>query len=108
VLFLKEHCEHLADLSPDRQVAIFRDVMNVAAAVRALFAPQRINYECLGNQLSHVHWHVIPRYQRPVDPDPGQVVWLRPAAELSAPLERGHAAMLVERLRAGLSPVNRR
>ena len=27
-----------------------------------LFRSVRINYENLGNQLHHIHWHVIPRY----------------------------------------------
>jgi diadenosine tetraphosphate (Ap4A) HIT family hydrolase len=33
----------------------------------------RINYECLGNQVAHVHWHVIPRHAS--DPDPRNAVW---------------------------------
>jgi len=108
VLFLKEHREHLADLPVESQAAIFEDVAGVAAAVHRAFAPQRINYECLGNQMHHVHWHVIPRYSRPLDPDPGQTVWVRPTSELNAPLERERAAELVDRLRNEITPLARR
>lgn len=102
VLFLKEHHEHLADLAIDHQAAVFAEVASVAAAVRRVHSPARINYECLGNQMPHVHWHVIPRYTRPADPDPGQTVWVRPAAELSVPVGTGIAAGMILRLRTAM------
>lgn len=80
VLVLKEHAEHLAELSIDRQRRIFADVARVAGAIRSVFSttgagggPPRINYECLGNQAAHVHWHVIPRHA--ADPDPRNAIW---------------------------------
>lgn len=80
VLVLKEHAEHLAELSIDRQQRVFADVARVAGAIRSVFAtsgagsgPPRINYECLGNQAAHVHWHVIPRHAD--DPDPRNAIW---------------------------------
>lgn len=102
VLFLKEHAEHLADLPVERQSRIFADVARVAGAVRAAFNPRRINYECLGNQLAHVHWHVIPRYAAPADPDPTETVWVRPAAERNAGVSPERAANLIEQLRRAL------
>ncbi len=84
VLVLKEHAEHLDDLVIERQQAVFAEVALVARAVRRCFpgtgehdAPPRINYECLGNQVSHVHWHVIPRHAG--DPDLRSPVWGLPA-----------------------------
>lgn len=73
VLVLKEHLDHLAELPAARQLALWRDVARVAAAVRAVFGPVRLNYECLGNVVAHVHWHVIPRHAD--DPTPRQTVW---------------------------------
>ncbi|MBL9002322.1 MAG: HIT domain-containing protein [Phycisphaerae bacterium] len=80
VLIAKDHIEHLAEWPRDRQARLFDDVARVAAAVRAAFpgggaggGPVRINYECLGNQVAHVHWHVIPRHAD--DPTPRQAVW---------------------------------
>lgn len=102
VLFLRDHAEHLADLPIERQSRVFADVARAAAAVRAAVAPRRLNYECLGNQLAHVHWHVIPRATPPADPEPGETVWVRPAAERNAGVTPAHAAALVARLRAAL------
>src|SRR5688500_5141176 len=61
-LLLKDHAEHLHELPVGRQTRLFADVAKVAAAVNAALKPVRLNYECLGNLLHHVHWHVIPRY----------------------------------------------
>lgn len=80
VLLLKEHVEHLGLLSIERQQRVFGDVSRVAAVVRREFAtsgagggPPRINYECLGNVVAHVHWHVVPRHGD--DPTPRAPVW---------------------------------
>jgi diadenosine tetraphosphate (Ap4A) HIT family hydrolase len=102
VLFLKDHAEHLADLPADRQARIFGEVAKVAAAVRGAMNPRRINYECLGNQLHHVHWHVVPRYLPPMDPDPNETVWVRPANERNAGVTRERAGVLIGRIRACL------
>lgn len=102
VLFLKDHAEHLADLPIERQSRIFTEVARVANAVRTAMKPRRINYECLGNQLHHVHWHVIPRYAAPMDPDPSETVWVRPAAERNAGVTPERAADLIARLRSAL------
>ena len=102
VLFLTDHADHLADLPVHRQARIFADVARVAGAVRAAMNPRRINYECLGNQLSHVHWHVIPRYTHPIDPDPTETVWVRPATERNAGVTPEKAAAIIAKLRGAL------
>jgi diadenosine tetraphosphate (Ap4A) HIT family hydrolase len=103
VLVLKEHAEHLVDLPLSRQVRLWEDVAQVAGAIVRGFSPRRLNYECLGNVAGHVHWHVIPRYAEPVDPEPGATVWVRPAAERNCGVSAERAAELIGRLReAGL------
>jgi len=82
-LWLKDHHEHLGLLERARQVRLSEDVIDVAGAMhRSLgggFGDVRINYENLGNVVSHVHWHLIPR--RASDPNPKATVWVRPEAE---------------------------
>jgi hypothetical protein len=36
--------------------------------------PHKLNYELLGNQVPHLHWHLFPRYLD--DPQRLQPVWL--------------------------------
>ena len=38
-----------------------------------IYEAKKINYELLGNQLPHIHWHVIPRLAN--DPAPLESVW---------------------------------
>lgn len=102
ILLLKDHHEHLADLPVERQLRLYEDVARVAAALRRELAPRRINYACLGNLLTHVHWHVTPRY--PDDPEPQHPIWVRPLAErrvaLPAPERQALIAQLKRALRA--------
>ncbi|MGH7178683.1 MAG: HIT family protein [Tepidisphaeraceae bacterium] len=101
VLLLKEHHEQPAALSIERQVLLWRDVARVAAAISHTVHPVRINYECLGNQLHHVHWHVIPRYAN--DPQPTMPIWVRPLEERRVILPAARRATLIENLRKAMN-----
>jgi diadenosine tetraphosphate (Ap4A) HIT family hydrolase len=45
----------------------------VGEALAKNFDVGKINSELLGNQVPHIHWHVIPRLI--TDPDPLNPVW---------------------------------
>jgi len=104
LLALKDHEEHLEALPVERQAAIFRDVARVGKAIQAAFGPDRLNLECLGNLLAHVHWHVIPRY-RAWDPDPSNTIWVRPAQERAVGCAPARRDELVARVCAALAEV---
>ena len=92
-LWLKDHHEHLGLLERARQVRLSEDVIDVAGAMHRVFGGIRINYENLGNVVSHVHWHLIPR--RASDPNPGATVWVRPEAETDCGVSAEKLAELV-------------
>jgi diadenosine tetraphosphate (Ap4A) HIT family hydrolase len=73
VLKLKRHATELFELAPEERARMMDEVARVAAAQHALFAPRKINYECLGNQIAHIHWHVVPRLVD--DPAPREALW---------------------------------
>jgi len=100
ILLLKDHHEHLADLPIPRQTRIFEDVARTASAVRAIFGPLRINYECLGNQAPHIHWHIIPRHAD--DPTPRGPVWGWPPARLKGTMSDPDRQALAARIRGAL------
>jgi diadenosine tetraphosphate (Ap4A) HIT family hydrolase len=45
-----------------------------ARAIELSCRPHKLNYELLGNQVPHLHWHLFPRYLD--DPDRLHPVWL--------------------------------
>ena len=97
VLVLKDHAEHMAGLSDAEQAEVFADVRRAAAAQRAVLGGVRINYECLGNVVAHVHWHLIPRHGD--DPAPKGVVWGWSAEALRGAMGEAERGELVGRLR---------
>jgi len=100
VLLLRDHAEHLHLLPVERQQRLAGDVARAASAIARAFSPSRINYECLGNQMPHVHWHIIPRHLPPRDPDPCSVVWVRPPSELNRGVDPARRIRLIETLKA--------
>ena len=46
----------------------------LARAIEEAFRPRKMNYELLGNQVPHLHWHLFPRYGH--DADALKPVWL--------------------------------
>ena len=99
VLVLKRHATELFHLSRDERAAVIEEVATVARAVAAAVTAVKINYALLGNQLPHVHWHVIPRLAG--DPAAGETVWSRPhPRRVLSPEERGP---LIARIQAQLS-----
>jgi diadenosine tetraphosphate (Ap4A) HIT family hydrolase len=105
-LWLKDHHEHLGLLPRGRQARLAEDLADLAAAMHAALTPlgmRRINYECLGNVVAHVHWHLIPRFDPPADPNPGATVWVRPPHELDCGVSDELRDRLVSLLRGAIT-----
>ena len=73
VLFLKRHATELFQLTQDERSQLIEDVNLVAQTLAQVYGARKINYELLGNQLPHIHWHIIPRLA--TDPAPLEPVW---------------------------------
>jgi len=96
VLIARSHATELHHLPDHDRRDYLDDLATLARAVEAAFRPRKLNYELLGNQVPHLHWHLFPRYES--DPNRLQAVWLDIARAETNPAAR-------ERLTAG--PVNR-
>jgi diadenosine tetraphosphate (Ap4A) HIT family hydrolase len=104
-LFLSKTCvPELHELPPHARTTFLEEMAVVAEAVFRAFAPRKLNYELLGNSVSHLHWHLFPRY--PGDPNPAWPVWSDPAFQ-QAPgrtaIEPERLAAMRERLRRALA-----
>ena len=74
--------------------------MRVADAIDKVVHPKRLNHECLGNTLHHIHWHLIPRYEN--DPEPLGPVWSH-VKTVKDPTSSDERKSLVAQLRAHLN-----
>ena len=73
VVVFKRHATELFHLAPTERIMLMEEVNLVAKVVAQVYEARKINYELLGNQLPHIHWHVIPRLAE--DPAPLEPVW---------------------------------
>jgi len=92
----KDHVAEWSDLSEKERALCMEAVVLVERCLRDALAPAKINLAALGNQVPHLHWHVIARFdwdsrfpapvwapeQRGIDQD--RVAWVQarlPAVE---------------------------
>lgn len=76
VVVFQRHATELFHLTPTERTRLIEEVNHVAKTLAELYHATKINYELLGNQLPHIHWHVIPRLEN--DPAPLEPVWRVP------------------------------
>ena len=72
----KDHVNDLNELSDDDRNAFMADVARVTRAMQKAFNPEKINYGAYSDKLSHLHFHLAPKY---VDgPDYGGTFQMNP------------------------------
>jgi diadenosine tetraphosphate (Ap4A) HIT family hydrolase len=101
VIWRGRHVAEPTELEPDEAARYYwLEVLRVARALEAHLGSVKTNYEVLGNELPHLHTHVIPRYAD--DPRPG---WPFPFPDgKPPPLPEEPFRADVEALRALLAP----
>jgi diadenosine tetraphosphate (Ap4A) HIT family hydrolase len=74
VLMARQHATELFTLDPQVRHDYLEEMCLLARAIYEVFQPIKINYELLGNQVPHLHWHLFPRYA--ADPDRLSPAWI--------------------------------
>src|SRR5689334_1640778 len=74
VLVARTHATELSRLGNAERRAFLDEMCLLALAIEACFRPHKLNYELLGNQVPHLHWHLFPRSRE--DPHTLKPVWL--------------------------------
>jgi diadenosine tetraphosphate (Ap4A) HIT family hydrolase len=100
VLFAKRHVTEMHLMPRGEAHELIDELMAVGKTLERVVRPLKLNYECLGNQEPHVHWHVFPRYV--ADPMRLAPVWLRAEHERKITLEVDDRRGLIGALRTEL------
>ncbi len=58
-----DHVAEMTDLRPEDRSELMRTVCRLEEVMRHTLEPDKVNLASLGNQVPHLHWHVIPRYR---------------------------------------------
>ena len=97
---LQRHVREMTDLAEDERARLMAAVFATESALRGLFRPDKINLASFGNQVPHLHWHVIPRTaDDPHFPDPAWGLARRTAPPVAAGVsDAAIAAKLAELL----------
>ncbi len=74
IVVARTHVTELFQLPDHERIGYFNEMCLVAKAIEQAFHPRKLNYELLGNQVPHLHWHLFPRYDH--DPDVTKPIWL--------------------------------
>jgi diadenosine tetraphosphate (Ap4A) HIT family hydrolase len=74
VLISRQHATELHQLPGAHRQAFLEEMVLLAQGIETAFKPRKMNYELLGNQVPHLHWHLFPR--RDDDPETMKAVWL--------------------------------
>ncbi len=59
----RAHVAEMTDLDLHDRRHLMAVVFATEAALRAVVGPDKVNVASLGNQVPHLHWHVIPRWR---------------------------------------------
>jgi diadenosine tetraphosphate (Ap4A) HIT family hydrolase len=108
-IFVSKICApELHELPPPVRSRFLEEMALVAEATFRACAPRKLNYELLGNSVSHLHWHLFPRYAD--DPNPTWPVWNNEvwmSAARRTPIDPATLASMRDRIRSALDVLRR-
>lgn len=96
------HVKEMSDLAEAERMHVMRVVFAVEEILRDVLRPDKMNLASLGNQVPHLHWHVIPRFTDDAHfPDPVWTARRRPGRPVLSDRTK-LVATLQQRLSDGL------
>jgi diadenosine tetraphosphate (Ap4A) HIT family hydrolase len=69
VIWRGRHVAEPTELSEDEAAQYWLEVLAAGRRIEQRLQPVKLNYDILGNEVPHLHTHVVPRYAD--DPKPG-------------------------------------
>ena len=63
LIFDSRHATRPSQLDENEWSSFCSDLYLAQQAIESVTKPDHMNVAALGNQISHLHWHIIPRYE---------------------------------------------
>ena len=63
ILAFNDHKRELFELSSIERERFMEDVANAAKALQHTFHSSKLNYAIYGDLVSHLHFHIVPKYE---------------------------------------------
>jgi diadenosine tetraphosphate (Ap4A) HIT family hydrolase len=101
IVLAKRHVTELHAMPRGEAHELLDEILAVGRTLGEVVKPLKMNYECLGNQEPHVHWHIFPRYLD--DPMRLVPVWQRPETERRVSLDDAVRVELMDAIRRELA-----
>jgi diadenosine tetraphosphate (Ap4A) HIT family hydrolase len=57
-----QHGVEFHELTDHERTSFMQDVANAAQAIQQSFNPDKINYGAFADKISHLHFHLVPKY----------------------------------------------
>ncbi len=73
IVAYKDHVSEMVDISDAERDLYFKEVNQVAEVLHKLYQPDKVNYGAYGDGGSHLHFHLVPKYE-------GEFEWGTPFA----------------------------
>ena len=63
VVAYNDHKSEIFNLTDAERSAFMGDVSRVAGAINKAFSPDKINYGAYADTMTHLHFHIVPKYK---------------------------------------------
>ncbi len=67
VIAFKDHVNDISDLNDSDRNAFMEDVVEATKALKKVFKPDKINFGAYSDKLTHLHFHLTPKYKGGLD-----------------------------------------
>ncbi|MGX8790518.1 HIT family protein [Oceanobacillus sp. M60] len=67
ILAFNQHKKEIYELTEQERKFFMEDISTSARALKNAFAPKKINYGIYGDLVSHLHMHIVPKYENGVN-----------------------------------------
>jgi diadenosine tetraphosphate (Ap4A) HIT family hydrolase len=62
------HVSELTELTDEQIAGYWTETVRVARAVEAVYQPAKLNFQALGNEVTHLHTHIVARFVDDAEP----------------------------------------